>query len=148
MSLEKEDLIQEGMIAFLAAVSQYNEQSNAKFSTYSAQCMRNAMLTAQKKAMAKKRSGDSISLDLVEGENFLPAENSDPQQIFAGREALSNLRELLNTALSNYERKALLMYLSGDSYRQIADKLNKTEKSVENALGRARKKLIHAQIDR
>ena len=47
----------------------------------------------------------------------------------------------IKKVLSGLELKVLYMYISGNSYSEISDKLNVTPKSVDNALQRIRKKL-------
>lgn len=49
--------------------------------------------------------------------------------------------EKIETALSRYERQVLELYLDGQAYGKIAEQLGKSEKSVDNAIQRIRKKL-------
>ena len=46
------------------------------------------------------------------------------------------------SALSRLEREVLEMYLQGMSYKEIADRVNKPEKSIDNAVQRIRRKLV------
>ena len=43
--------------------------------------------------------------------------------------------------LSSYEAEVLEKYLCGKSYSDIANELGKTEKSIDNALQRIKKKI-------
>ena len=47
--IEREDLIQEGMIGLLAAIKSYDSSKGASFKTYSKICVDNAMQTALRK---------------------------------------------------------------------------------------------------
>ena len=54
---------------------------------------------------------------------------------------LGGLVNKMDTLLSKYERQVLELYLDGLSYGKIAEQLGKTEKSIDNAIQRIRKKL-------
>ena len=58
--------------------------------------------------------------------------------IYKGKE----LKDIINKCLSGYEYKILFYYLKGYSYREISEKLNKKEKSIDNAIQRIRKKIL------
>ena len=60
---------------------------------------------------------------------------------FISKENYSYLNEIIFSKLSKMEIKVLREYLTGETYLQIANKLNMTKKSVDNALGRIRQKL-------
>ena len=51
------------------------------------------------------------------------------------------MEERLSKELSKYETEVLKGYLAGKSYHEIAARLNKTEKSIDNALQRIKKKI-------
>jgi RNA polymerase sporulation-specific sigma factor len=51
------------------------------------------------------------------------------------------VREDIREKLSKYERQVLTEFLTGASYEEISLKLGKTEKSIDNAIQRVRKKL-------
>ena len=48
---------------------------------------------------------------------------------------------MIEKSLSSFEKKVLKYYLSGLSYQEIAQRLDKSDKSVDNALQRIRRKL-------
>ena len=43
--------------------------------------------------------------------------------------------------LSKFEKQVMYYYLNGDNYTVIAKKLGKTDKSIDNAIQRIRKKI-------
>ena len=57
------------------------------------------------------------------------------------QEAYTELSRLIHDVLSEYENQIWWLYLSGRTARDIADRLGKDEKSVQNAIYRIRKKL-------
>ena len=57
------------------------------------------------------------------------------------RESKEELYAAFSKCLSRFELKVLDLYLDGLSYREIADILGKSAKSVDNAVQRIRRKL-------
>ncbi|MDE6124170.1 MAG: LuxR C-terminal-related transcriptional regulator, partial [Eubacterium sp.] len=51
------------------------------------------------------------------------------------------LTQQLQNELSEFENNVLRLHMIGCSYREIANKLGKTPKAIDNALQRIRKKL-------
>ena len=65
----------------------------------------------------------------------------DPEALLIRREALATLLEKFRRSLTPREREALAWYAAGYSYRETAQRLGVSVKSVEGAIQRARKKL-------
>ena len=130
-SSEYEDLCQEGRMALYRAALSYDGES-AQFSTYAITCMTNAMITFAKKYASQNRG---------------KAYDVSPEECEVEQGAVSSLEldELLSkdgfAGLSEYERRVMSMKLSGYKVGEIARKLGKMPKSVENTLFRARQKL-------
>ena len=57
------------------------------------------------------------------------------------RESVDAFLESIHTTLSPMENIVLDAYLDGWNYRQIAEKMGKTEKSIDNALQRIKTKV-------
>ena len=142
---EKEDMVQEGLISLVSAIATFDASVGVSFETYAMACMKNAMLTAQKKALAKKRSGTKLSLSDLDEQTLTSGDDFDPQQIVMQMETLDGLIKLVDKTLSKYERSVLALHLKGYSYSDISSRLDKPEKSIDNALQRVRKQLKNAQ---
>ena len=65
----------------------------------------------------------------------------DPEEIFLSRESFRERMETLMGQLSGFEASVLRLYLNGLSYSEIAAEVNKSPKSVDNAVQRIRRKL-------
>ena len=65
----------------------------------------------------------------------------NPEQILIERENVEQFLEEIRSNLSPLEQKVLTDYLDGMNYRQIAEKWNKPEKSIDNALQRIKSKV-------
>ena len=64
-----------------------------------------------------------------------------PEELLMCREQLNQLLSRLQGILSKSEYDVLMPYGNGLSYKEIAERLSVTEKTVDNALQRARKKV-------
>ena len=148
---EKDDIIQEGMIGLYKAVMEFDETKTAYFRSFAAACIRNNIITAVKTAARKKNSPLNSYISLTksnyddDGESLLNiialGEESDPETIVIDREDADGIEYTINRALSKLELQVLLEYLSGESYNEIAQKLGRDVKAVDNAIQRVKKKL-------
>lgn len=136
--LDADDLTQEGLLALLSAVHTYQVGADASFKTYAGVCIRNRMISVLRKVDGGKsvRTQDTVPL-----ESDLPAPALTVEDYGDLREECETLLRRVDTMLSLNERTVLYLFLSGLSYREIAERLGKTPKSVDNALQRVRHKL-------
>lgn len=149
---DSEDIIQEGMIGLYKAIRDYEKGKNASFRSFAELCVTRQMITAIKAANRQKHQplnsyvslnkpvfedeSQETYLDLLqEGEQF------NPEALLIGQENKTVLENHMVKALSRFEVRVLLLYLQGRSYFEIADLLDKPEKSIDNALQRIKKKL-------
>jgi RNA polymerase sporulation-specific sigma factor len=131
----REDLLQEGKLAFLSAVSTYRPGKGASFRTYVSVCVNHRVVSAL------RRSAKVFEEALPE-EFLIPgARAMDPQDIFAAMEETRRIMEAMHSQLSRLERSVTEGYLAGESYEALARRLNVGPKTVDNALQRVRKKL-------
>ena len=148
---EKDDIIQEGMIGLYKAVMEFDASKTEHFRTFAATCIRNTIITAVKTAARKKNRPLNSYVSLTkesydgDGESLLDimalGTERDPEAIVIDRENADGIEYTLNKALSKLELEVLLEYLSGESYADIAEKLGRDVKAVDNAIQRVKKKL-------
>ena len=74
-----------------------------------------------------------------QGQDFVSAEN--PESAVISDEEREEFFAFLKKELSAAEFRALTLYMEGLSVAQIAARENKSEKSAENAVQRAKKKV-------
>ena len=67
--------------------------------------------------------------------------NNNPEELFIDKERMLMLVHELNERLSDMERRVLHLHLQGEDYRSIAELLDKSPKSIDNALQRIRQKM-------
>jgi RNA polymerase sporulation-specific sigma factor len=144
---DREDLLQEGMIGLFNAMRTYRPDhgNGASFRTYASVCVSRQMYTAVQSSARKKNQplNESVSIEELEehqADQKLGTADS-PEAILVGRESEGALLGEIRSVLSSYEREVLDLYLAGLDYRQIAEKLGKPDKSVDNALQRIRGKV-------
>lgn len=148
---DSEDLIQEGMVGLLSAIRMFNPEREASFPTYAEICIKNRVLSAIKAASRDKHTPlntyVSFETPSLEGNSDYYAYGTDqhrlddPEAIFIGREMLQERMDVLRGQLSGFEANILGLYLNGLSYSEIAAEVNKSPKSVDNAVQRIRRKL-------
>ena len=132
--IESEDLCQEGYLALFDAVKAY-DSSKGGFSAFAGKCISNRMINAAAKARGSLEKADNFDFTLV------PDESTSTDDYLISKEDDLALTEKMLTMLSEMEYKVFRLHLDGYSYRQIAETMNITPKSADNALSRARKKL-------
>ncbi len=149
---DHEDLVQEGMLGLYKAVCEYDESKAASFKSFAELCVTRQILSAIKNATRKKHTplnhyvslnrspvkedGELTLLDTVRSLSV-----ADPEDVVIGRENFEQMVAYLETVLSPMERKVLSLYLDGFSYPQIAARIEKPLKSVDNAMQRVKHKL-------
>ena len=149
---DREDIIQEGMIGLYKAVVDYQFDKNASFRSFAELCITRQIISAIKAATRKKHvplnTYISFNRPAYESENERPLIDvltstriSDPEEVLIGRENYAAVADSIEHSLSRLERDTLGLYLYGYSYQQIADHLQVTSKSVDNAIQRVKKKL-------
>ncbi len=136
---ESEDLIQEGMVGLYSAINGY-VKGGANFSTYAYACIRNAVVDAVKKSRGDKYSALNNFVPIVEiGDKISPV---SPEEEVILQESRREFLQKISKDLSSLEFKVTVMYLDGMSVNEISAALQKEQKSVSNALSRAKTKLV------
>jgi RNA polymerase sporulation-specific sigma factor len=154
LGADREDLIQEGMIGLFKAIRDYDVGRDASFSTFAELCISRQMYSAVEASGRKKHMPLNSYISLYEredGENplyDLPApREDDPERHFFDQVNEQELEQLIGQELSPLEKQVLDLAIIGMTSAEAARVLNKSEKSTDNALQRARMK-IRRLIDR
>lgn len=148
---DSEDLNQEGMIGLFKAIRDYDSGRDASFYTFAELCISRQMYSAVTASGRKKHMplNTSISLNADESgnegsqalEDILPSSHSNPESIVIDKENVKAIEDFIENELSDFERQAVDLYLTGMNYTRIAKVLGKDEKSTDNALSRAKSKI-------
>jgi len=137
-----DDLRQEARLALYRAATRYDPDGDGKkvtFGLYAKICVRNALVSELRRMNAEKRRADRAAAKLVSDGGERPS--SDNTLGLFSQMKLEAVMEDSRRVLSRYEQRVLNEYISGSTIPEIAEELNKPQKSVNNALYRIRVKL-------
>ena len=149
---DREDLIQEGMIGLYKAVRDFKAERQVSFRVFAEVCITRQIITAIKTATRQKHKplnsyvslnkpiydeeSDRTLSDIVTVMNDL-----NPEDIMINKEDVEQTEAKIEQMLSDLEWRVLCLYLEGKSYQEIAKKLNRQPKSIDNALQRVKAKI-------
>lgn len=156
---EREDMIQEGMIGLYKAVQNFEGDKQSSFKSFANMCIERQMITAIKTSNRQKHMplngylslNSSAGEEDEEGKDLMDIFNAnlieDPLETITKKEYYKNIENTIDKSLSEFEKQVLKRFINGESYEQIATKLDTQAKSVDNAIQRIRKKAIKNIID-
>lgn len=150
---EKEDIIQEGLIGLFKAVKSYNPEKQNSFKTFANLCIERQLITAIKTSNRQKHmplnsylSLNTTAYEEDEDSNLIDIfdahQMEDPLDTITKKEYYQTVENAIDKSLSDFEKQVLNRYMQGESYVQIAEKLDTPVKSIDNAIQRIRKKAI------
>ena len=155
---DREDVIQEGMIGLYKAIRDYQPDHGASFRSFAELCITRQILTAIKTATRQKHSplNSYVSFDRPQDDDpdrtlgdTIPCEDElDPLDQLVASDALRELKSTFDEVLSDLEADVLTLYVEGRSYQEIAERLGRHVKSIDNALQRIKRKLEQPLVER
>lgn len=149
---ENEDLIQEGMIGLFKAIRDCNPEQGASFYSFADLCVSRQMYTAIEASRRKKHIPLNSYVSLYEEEESQEEKKtplidtiqadaqSNPETLLLSKEYADAFEEKLTESLSTLENRVLYLHLLGTDYKTIAQLLEKSPKTVDNALQRIKAK--------
>lgn len=145
---ENDDLIQEGMIGLFKAVQDYDVRQETSFYSFARLCITRQMYSAIEASKRKKHSPLNFYISLYETseeqgplmETMAAGHESNPEELLVSREYAELLEIKLGESLSDLENRVLYLHLLGTDYRTIARLLDKSPKTIDNALQRIKGK--------
>ena len=150
--LDKEDVIQEGMLGLFKAIRDYQPDREASFRGFSQLCVHRQLISAIKRANRQKHQplNNSTSInktydyDNESGRSFseiLPDKKKKLEDQFVYKEIINLVFQEIERELTELEKNVFYEYLDDRTYKEISEKLAINVKTVDNALQRARKKI-------
>ncbi len=129
-TLRYDEAFSEACFAFHRAVLSYDEgmSDSVTFGLYSRICIYRRLCDFT--SVAKNK------IPVVDYDVELVSAGGSIEQRIVGHERMSEYLAKAREVLSDYEYRVFLLYIEGDTTQQIADKLGKSNKSVENAKSR------------
>lgn len=150
---EREDIMQEGLIGLFKAIKCFDPEKQSSFKTFANLCVERQLQTAIKSSTRQKHMplNSYLSLNISaydDNEDTSLFETldanvvEDPLDMITKKEYYNFVEDRIEETLSDFEKQVLRRYTNGESYVEIAGKLNAPVKSVDNAIQRIRKKTI------
>jgi RNA polymerase sporulation-specific sigma factor len=157
---DAEDLIQEGLIGLYKAVRDFSPEKSS-FRSFAELCVTRQIITAIKTATRFKHAplntyvsfshtpaGQESEADCTLGDALPGPSVDDPSVCVISTEELQSLVFTLGSGLSKLEADALKLYLEGESYETMAERLGCDTKTIDNALQRVKRKVLAHQQSR
>ena len=130
----QEDFLQEAKMAFYNAIIRYDvDNTSVTFGAFAKVCIKNRLISCIRRQNSQKRRKG-------EGDAETPVEWS-LQETVVRRELGEKLISVAEDILSKYEKRIFSLYLEGRKAKEISQIINKSEKSINNAIYRIRLKL-------
>lgn len=156
---ENDDVLQEGMIGLFKAIQSFDQEKNNSFKTFANLCIERQLISAIKTSNRQKHlplnssfSLNTSAFDENDDTTVLEVLDAkfveDPLDTITKREYFEDIENKIEQALSSFEKQVLNRYIQGESYVDIAQKLDSPVKSVDNAIQRIRKKAYKCLEDR
>ena len=158
---DSEDLIQEGLVGLYKAVRDFRADKETSFRSFAELCVTRQIITAIKTATRFKHAplntyvsfshtpaGQEPDGDCTLGDALPGPSVDDPSVCVISTEELQSLVFALGSGLSKLEADALKLYLEGESYEEMAERLGCDTKTIDNALQRVKRKVLAHQESR
>lgn len=156
---DREDVIQEGLIGLYKAICDYDETKRSSFRTFAELCITRQIISSIKAATRQKHTplngyisiykpinedeSQQVLIDVIE---YFDAEL--PQESLLIKENMHHLQTELMKVLTNLEWTVLNLHLEGYQYSEIARQIGRSQKSIDNALQRIKRKVSeYIEID-
>jgi len=142
--LDRNDLIQEGMVGLSHAVDTFSELEDTVFYTYAKKCVERRVISAIVSAHRKKHKilNESISYDdpIIVNDRLLKDSISDPLNIILSTDNEAKIESKLRAKLTPFETEVFELMIAGCSNKEMTEILNIEYKQVDNAIQRIRSK--------
>ena len=149
---DRDDIIQEGMIGLYKATRDFKHDRLSSFRAFAELCVTRQIITAIKTATRQKHMplNSYISLNkpvyTEESERTLLdmiscVRVTDPEELIISKEEFTDIEKNMGYLLSELEWHVLMGYLDGKTYQEMAGDMQRSIKSIDNALQRVKRKL-------
>ena len=151
-SLEHDDLMQVATLAFHKAAFTFDPGRGGSFRSFATLAVERAAWTAIKMALRQKHRALNEAASLsqpIEGDDRVLADmlpgsmEQEPCTVLISREVFARKLDAVRRG-SQLERAVAIGLADGQSYLEIADKLGRSPKTVDNAAQRMRQRLAKA----
>ena len=143
---EQNDFVQEGLLALLYACRTFDENGSSGFKNYMSVVVERRFISIIRKSSTQKAVPKYALVQLDDLGDTLEDLSQTPEELLMCREHLKMVLDKLKNVLSKTEFDVVMLYGNGLGYKEIAKKLSISEKSADNALQRARRKICNINM--
>ena len=137
---EHNDFVQEGLLALMRAVASFRPEKGMSLKNYVSVVVERRLISVVRADRTQKAVPSSALVGLDDLEHDVEDISGSPEELVMMHERLRLVLDKLRVLLSKREYEVLMLYAEGLGYGEIAHRLGVSEKSVDNALQRVRKK--------
>lgn len=141
---DRDDLIQEGMIGLLKGIKSFDFDKDTSFKTFVIMCIRRQIITAIKNSNAKKNQVLNTTYfstdDTIEDKIYVETA-SNAEEGYLYKELLEEFNKYSKEHFSELEKEVLDYLIKGYNYGEIANKIGKSNKVVDNTYQRIKTKV-------
>jgi len=149
---DADDVEQEALIGLFKAARDFRSDRQASFRAFAELCITRQIVTAIKTATRHKQQplNQYVSISTTrpdeEGERSVdkllgPDPASDPADQIVSKEGMAEARRCMADLLTALEVDVLRLYVEGNSYQDISERLGRHVKSIDNSLQRIKRKV-------
>lgn len=149
---DADDVEQEALIGLYKAARDFRADRQASFRAFAELCITRQIVTAIKTATRHKQQplNQYVSISTTrpdeEGERSVdkllgPDPASDPADQIVSKEGMDEARRSMADLLTALEVDVLRLYVEGNSYQDISERLGRHVKSIDNSLQRIKRKV-------
>ena len=142
---DQEDLFQEGLLGLMNAVKTYDPGKNSRFYPFAKICINSQLIKAIERSNTEKNRPLNSYVSIEENDacinDYLIDEIIDPERLLLDKENFELLKSTIIKILSPMETEVFTLLIQGYNYKDIADILGKSPKTVDNAIQRIKNKV-------
>lgn len=149
---ERDDVVQEGLIGLYKAICDYDENKRSSFKSFAELCITRQIISSIKSATRQKHGPLNMYISI-----YKPVQDDEPERLLLEtiqngdevgplaqmekKEYFAFIQSKLMKTLTKLEWDVLYFYLQGWTYVEIATHVSRSEKAIDNALQRIKKKV-------
>lgn len=143
---DQDDLMQEGRLGLFVAMNDYDCTKSDSFYPFAKLCISRQQIKAIEQSNRKKHQPLNCYVSIYgedgndTSESLISRAEKSPEELLLDVEAYGDLQHSLYMELSPLEKKVMILQLQSYDYREIAGILDKTPKTIDNAIQRIRNK--------
>lgn len=151
---DEDDIVQEGMIGLLKAIRQFDAAKEVPFGTFASLCITRQIISAIRMAGRDKHKAldTSVSLNnpvIDENEDVTIADTirtnmtENPEELLVFKDIAEYILHNGDNVFSDFEMQVINELIKTGDYGKVSEKLGRSVKSIDNAMQRARKKIVN-----